>query len=88
MAHVSSWAEDAVERDAWCERAQRMVGLRVQGVRYYDIDYRRETGAPGLVGPRSIIAAAEWPSRPSSFRADTPWPSDSSWRATTVSSGQ
>ena len=34
VARVSSWAEDAVERDAWCERARRMIGLRVQDVRY------------------------------------------------------
>jgi hypothetical protein len=54
-----SWVATGQERDERVEHARRLVGLRLQAVRYVDIDYFREDVAAGHAGPRPVTAA-EW----------------------------
>lgn len=64
-----SWAATEAERDLRISRAQGLAGSRITAVRYYDIDYDRETVAPGTVGPRHMVDDAD--------SHDSPWCSTS-----------
>ena len=55
-----SWVATAAERQDRQQHANRLVGSRLQAVRYFDIDYEREDRAVDHEGPRRIEGNAEW----------------------------
>ena len=59
---VWSWAASGTEADVRREDANKLVGQRIQAVRYFTLDYRRHELHPELIdaGPRTIDAESEW----------------------------
>lgn len=57
---VSSWAANEKERDARIRHAQRLVGLSVAAVRYFDLDYTVARQGIESTGPRLVTDATEW----------------------------
>lgn len=57
-----SWAASSAEVDARRRDAQQLVGQRLQGIRYFTLDYRRGELHPHLIdhGPRIVDVEAEW----------------------------
>lgn len=57
---VTSWVSNERDRDNRLRHAERLVGLSISAVRYFDIDYGRFERGIEQAGPRSITDPAEW----------------------------
>ena len=55
-----SWVATRDEMDERIRAARQIVGMTLQGVRYFDVDYLRDEQAPDAHGPRLITDAVEW----------------------------
>lgn len=57
-----SWAASEAEAGERRRDALALVGERIQSVRYFTLDYRRDALHPELIdsGPRAIEATSEW----------------------------
>lgn len=59
---VPSWAPSEKERDERIRHAERLVGLTMSGVRYFDIDYEVLRSGITPAGPRVVTEPEEWAS--------------------------
>lgn len=57
---VTSWVSSETDREERLLHAERLVGLSISAVRYFDIDYGRFEHGIKEGGPRIITDKAEW----------------------------
>ena len=56
----SSWVPSMGEVEQRRQDARRLVGSKIECVRYVDIDYRQTERPDGALGPRAIVDSDEW----------------------------